>query len=116
MELNKLVDLCKTALENLKAEDLVILDVMNKSSMNDVMIFATGTSTRHVKSLANAVNVDAKAAGVHTYGLEGTEEGQWVLVDLGDVVVHVMLADIREFYQLERLWAPEGSSEKVEKA
>ena len=72
--------------------------------MNDVLVFATGISTRHVKSLAISLNADAKKAGIEPFGIEGADEGQWALVDLGDVVVHIMLPDVRDFYQLERLW------------
>ncbi len=104
MELKQLVELCHTALDAMKAENIITIDVTDKSSMNDVMVFATGTSTRHVKALAVSLNADAKKAGVEPFGLEGANEGQWVLVDLGDVVVHIMLPDVRDFYQLERLW------------
>ena len=104
MELKQLVELCHDVLNEMKAENIISLDVTGKSSMNDVMVFATGTSTRHVKSLAISLNATAKKAGVEPFGLEGANEGQWALVDLGDVVVHIMLPDVREFYQLERLW------------
>ncbi len=104
MELNEIVKLCETALDDMKAEDILVIDVTGKSSMSDVLIFATGTSTRHVKSLAHSVNADAKNAGLEPLGMEGANEGQWALVDLGDLVVHIMLPDVREFYQLERLW------------
>ncbi len=104
MELKQLVELCHNALDAMKAENIIIIDVTDKSSMNDVMVFATGTSTRHVKALAISLNADVKKAGVKPFGLEGADEGQWALVDLGDVVVHIMLPDVRDFYQLERLW------------
>jgi ribosome-associated protein len=104
MKLKQMVTLCHDALDAMKAEDIIMIDVTDKSSMNDVMVFATGTSTRHVKSLAVSLNADAKEAGLNPYGIEGADEGQWALVDLGDVVVHIMLASVRDFYQLERLW------------
>lgn len=104
MELEQVVKLCHNALDAMKAENIIVIDVSDKSSMNDVMIFATGTSTRHVKSLAISINADAKKEGVEPFGIEGANEGQWALVDLGDVVVHIMLPDVRDFYQLERLW------------
>ena len=104
MELKQVVKLCDQALDAMKAENIVVIDVTGRSSMSDVLVFATGTSTRHVKALAHAVNSDAKKAGLDSLGLEGADEGQWALVDLGDVVVHIMLPDVRAFYQLERLW------------
>ena len=104
MELKQVVTLCHDALEAMKAENIITIDVMGRSAMNDVMIFATGTSSRHVKSLAVSLNAAAKELGVEPYGIEGADEGQWALVDLGDVVVHIMLPDVRAFYQLERLW------------
>jgi ribosome-associated protein len=104
MELKQVVELCHTALTTIKAENIITIDVTDKSVMNDIMIFATGTSTRHVRALAISVNTDAKKAGIKPYGMEGVDEGQWALVDLGNVVVHIMLPNIREFYQLERLW------------
>ncbi len=104
MELKKIVKLCETTLDDMKAEDILVIDVTGKSSMSDVLIFATGTSTRHVKSLAHSVNANAKNAGLEPLGMEGVNEGQWALVDLGDLVIHIMLPDVREFYQLEKLW------------
>lgn len=97
-------DLAVNALEDLKAVNLVVLDVRGKSSVADYMIIASGTSDRHVKSLANNVIVEAKKAGVNPLGIEGEKVGEWVLVDLADVIVHVMLQQTRDFYQLEKLW------------
>lgn len=100
-------DLLKTvraALVELKAKDAVEIDVRGKSSVTDYMVVASGTSTRHVKSIANEVVVFAKKLDIMPLGVEGEREAEWVLVDLGDVVVHVMLPRVREFYALERLW------------
>lgn len=100
-------DLLKTvrdAVEELKARDIVEIDVRGKSSVTDYMVIASGTSTRHVKSIANEVVKFAKKLDVMPLGVEGEREAEWVLVDLGDVVVHVMLPRVREFYALERLW------------
>ncbi len=94
----------RTALEELKAKDAVEIDVRGKSSVTDFMVVASGTSTRHVKSIANEVVVFAKKLDIMPLGVEGEREAEWVLVDLGDVVVHVMLPRVREFYALERLW------------
>jgi len=92
------------ALEELKAKDIREIDVRGKTSIADTLIIASGTSTRHVKSIADEVVKYAKQAGMMPLGVEGQREAEWVLVDLGDIVVHVMLPRIREFYGLERLW------------
>ena len=92
------------ALDDLKAKDIKEIDVRGKTSITDLLIVASGTSTRHVKSIADEVVKLAKRAGVLPLGVEGEKEAEWVLVDLGDIVVHVMLPRIREFYGLERLW------------
>lgn len=99
-----LLQLALDALEEIKARDVVEIDVRDKTSVCDYMIVASGTSTRHVKSLADEVVKASKLAGYQPLGVEGEREAEWVLVDLGDVVVHVMLPRVREFYALERLW------------
>ncbi|MEO7065863.1 MAG: ribosome silencing factor [Rhodanobacter sp.] len=96
------------ALENLKAKDVVEINVQGRTSIADLLVIASGTSARHVKSIADEVVQFSKKAGVMPLGVEGEKEGEWVLVDLGDVIVHVMLPRIREFYGLERLWAVGG--------
>jgi len=100
----QLLECVRKATEELKAKDLVEIDVIGKSSVADYMVIASGTSSRHVKSIANEVVKFAKQLGVMPLGVEGEREAEWVLVDLGDVVVHVMLPRVREFYALERLW------------
>ena len=92
------------ALDELKAKDVKEIDVRGKTSIADILVIASGTSTRHVKSLADEVVRFVKKAGMMPLGVEGQREAEWVLVDLGDVIVHVMLPRIREFYGLERLW------------
>ena len=92
------------ALHELKAKDVVEIDVRGKSSVADYLVIASGTSTRHVKSIADEVVKFAKKLDVMPLGVEGEREAEWVLVDLGDVIVHVMLPRVREFYALERLW------------
>ena len=94
----------REAVEELKARDVVEIDVRGKSSVTDYMVIASGTSTRHVKSIADEVVKFAKKLDVMPLGVEGEREAEWVLVDLADVIVHVMLPRVREFYALERLW------------
>nr|WP_305955970.1 ribosome silencing factor [Pseudomonas sp. Hp2] len=94
----------RDAVEELKAKDVVEIDVRGKSSVADYLVIASGTSTRHVKAIADEVVKFAKKLDVMPLGVEGEREAEWVLVDLGDVIVHVMLPRVREFYALERLW------------
>ena len=94
----------REAVEDLKAKDVVEIDVRGKSSVADYLVIASGTSTRHVKAIADEVVRFAKKLDVMPLGVEGEREAEWVLVDLGDVIVHVMLPRVREFYALERLW------------
>ncbi|WGL16473.1 ribosome silencing factor [Microbulbifer bruguierae] len=93
------------ALEDLKGKDIVAIDVSELSDVMDTLIICTGTSSRQVKSLADNVVEDGKEAGVRPIGVEGMGQGEWVLVDYGDVVIHVMQAEIRNFYDLEKLWS-----------
>jgi ribosome-associated protein len=92
------------ALDELKARDIREIDVRGRTSIADLLIIASGTSSRHVKSIADEVVKYAKRAGMLPLGVEGEAEAEWVLVDLGDIIVHLMLPRIREFYGLERLW------------
>lgn len=93
-----------SALEDLKAQDLVILDVKEKTSVADFMVIATGASSRQVMALARNVQDLTKEHNLKFLGIEGLDTGEWVLVDLGDILVHIMQPQIREFYDLEKLW------------
>ncbi|MBV1907408.1 MAG: ribosome silencing factor [Pseudomonadales bacterium] len=104
----KLCDQVKQALEDMKGNDIVVLDVSEMTDITDFMLIVSGTSNRHVKALANAVLDKAKELGMKPIGIEGKEDLEWVLVDLGDVLVHVMHPDAREFYNLEGLWTNFG--------
>lgn len=106
-ELNAIV---QSALDDLKGQDVQTLDVTELSDVMDTLVIATGTSNRHVKSLANNVVGDAKAKGFRPIGVEGMEGGEWVLVDFGDTVVHVMLNTTRLLYELEKLWSTAPAS------
>jgi ribosome silencing factor RsfS/YbeB/iojap len=96
------------ALDDMKAKDVVVIDVRQRTSITDDLVFASGTSTRHVKAIADEVVKAAKAIQMPPIGVEGEKEAEWVLVDLADIVVHVMLPKTREFYALERMWGSAG--------
>jgi ribosome-associated protein len=100
----KLLALTEEALAEVKARDVRVLDVHDLTPLADYMVIASGTSDRHVKSLADHVIAQATAAGWPVLGVEGREGGEWVLVDLRDVVVHIMQPKARDFYKLESLW------------
>jgi ribosome-associated protein len=111
MESEQFTHYIVAALDDLKAVNTVTLDVRALTDVMDFMVIASGTSNRHVKSLASHVSVEAKKQGIAPMGAEGEDAGEWVLVDFGDVVVHVMLPATRDFYDLERLWTvPEAIS------
>lgn len=98
-------DIVINALEEVKAQDIVSIDVREFTDMMDSMVVATGSSNRQVKSLASNVAVEGKKAGFQLIGVEGDDTSEWILVDFGDVTIHVMLPATRSFYDLERLWA-----------
>ena len=105
MQLEQLKELVVDTLNDMKARDITVMDVRGKTAVTDYMIVASGTSDRHVKALAETVAYKAKEAGEAPLGSEGVEDGEWALVDLNGVVVHVMLPKVRDFYNLERLWS-----------
>lgn len=104
IESDELKEQVLESLDNLKAIDVRVLDVRQLTDFTDYMVVATGTSNRHVQSLVNNVAEDVKEKGVKPLGIEGKESGDWILIDLVDVVVHVMTSAARELYDLERLW------------
>jgi len=105
MKAEQLTQLVVEALDDMKAQNVHVIDVRDKTSVTDVMIISSGTSARQVKSQAERVVEKSKESGVMPIGVEGEKEAEWVLVDLGDVVVHIMQPTIRDFYHLEKLWA-----------
>ena len=104
MQAEEIKDRVLAELDELKAQNIVALDVRALTSIADYMVIASGTSDRHVKALSGKVVEALKADGQKALGVEGEKEGEWVLVDFGDVIVHVMLPQVREFYKLENLW------------
>lgn len=99
-------DLAIKTLDDMKGIDIVSLDVRTLTAITDYMVVCTGRSTRQIKALGDTVAYKAKEAGINPVRTEGEHDSEWVLIDLGDVVVHVMLATAREFYSLEDLWEP----------
>jgi ribosome-associated protein len=99
-----IVPIVAGALDEMKAVNVAVLDVANLTDITDTMIIASGNSDRHVRSIADRVIEHAKKAGFRPMGVEGERDGEWVLVDLQDVIVHIMLPRVREFYRLESLW------------
>ena len=105
MNLEQQLDTIIKSLDELKAEDIVTLKVLEQSADMEAIVIATGRSTQHTRGIANNLKLDAKLAGMETLGMEGLEHGDWVLVDLAEVVVHIMTEQTREFYKLEKLWS-----------
>jgi len=104
MQVVALRDLVVSTLQDMKALDIQVIDVRGKTTITDFFIVASGTSDRHVKATAEAVAFRAKQAGEAALGTEGLDDGEWALIDLNGVVVHVMQQRVRDFYQIERLW------------
>ncbi len=110
LSVEALRDLVVGVLDEMKGHDIQVLDVRGKTSITDYFVIASGTSDRHVKSMAEAVAFKAKLAGEPPLGTEGVNEGEWALVDLNGVVVHVMQPRVRDFYQLEKLWSVDAEA------
>jgi ribosome-associated protein len=116
MQVVALRDLVVSTLKDMKALGIQVIDVRGKTTITDYFIVASGTSDRHVKSTAEAVAFKAKQAGETVLGTEGVDDGEWALIDLNGVVVHVMQQRVRDFYQLERLWSMDvPAAEKLAK-
>lgn len=106
MRVDKLVNVTVTALEDIKARDIVVLDVRKMTSLFDKVIIASADSSRQSKALSSRVQEKLKAIGARIHGVEGEQTGEWILVDLGTVVVHIMQPATRQYYNLEELWTP----------
>ena len=109
-DLQKMVEVAVNALEDIKAKDIVVIDTSEKTSLFARMIIASGDSSRQVRALANNVSVSLKEAGFPLIGSEGQDSGEWALVDADELVVHVMLPAVRDFYDIEALWGGEKPS------
>jgi iojap-related protein len=105
MKLKEQLKVVTDTIEELKGEDIITLKVLEQSADIEAIVVATGRSIQHVRGIANNLKIEAKRLGMKVVGIEGTETGHWVLVDLAEVVVHVMTEKTREFYKLERLWS-----------
>ena len=114
LSFEQLQELVTSALEDFKAKDIQQIDVSGQNPLTDMFVIASGNSTRHIKSMAENLVMKAKAAGCPPLGVEGDRDAEWVLVDLNDVIVHLMLPQTRAFYNLEKLW--QASSERRDKA
>ena len=110
MDSKKLTQLVVDALEDIKGIDIKVIDVQNKTTITDVMVIASGNSNRQVKALVDSVVTKCKENEMPPLGVEGTDAGEWALIDLGDVVVHIMQPSIRDFYNIEKLWGEESPS------
>jgi ribosome-associated protein len=111
MKLEEQLKVVTDTIEELKGEDIITLKVLKQSADIEAIVVATGRSIQHVRGIANNIKIEAKRLGMKVVGIEGTETGHWVLVDLAEVVVHVMTEKTREFYMLERLWSGSESSD-----
>jgi ribosome-associated protein len=112
MRLDRLVKTVVDALEDIKGRDIVVMDVRRMTALFDKVIVVSGDSTRQNNALANHVQDKAKALGATVHGVEGTDPGEWVLVDLGAVIVHVLQPTVRQHYNLEELWGKEAPAPK----
>lgn len=109
---DRLLEIVLAALDDIKGVDIKVIDVRDLTSITDRMVIVSGTSSRHIKAMADNVVLETKRNGFPALGVEGENGSEWVLVDLADVVVHIMMPEIREFYALEKLWSV-GSHQSV---
>ncbi len=107
MNLTEQIKVVENVIEDLKGENIVTLNVMKQSDEMEAIIISTGRSIQHARGIANNVSIEAKRLNMPVLGTEGVEFSEWVLVDLGEVIVHIMTEKMREFYKLEKLWSTE---------
>ena len=106
------MDVVTASLDDDKAQDVVVIDLSGKTDFADYMVIATGTSQRHVASMAEHLREKLKSTGLSKVPVEGLDQGDWVLIDGGDIVVHVFRADVRKFYELEKIWGASATRSK----
>lgn len=116
MRLDKISRTAVAALEDIKGHDIVVLDVRKLTALFDKIIIASGDSSRQIKALSRSVQDRLKAAGATVYGVEGEDNGEWVLVDLGGTIVHIMHPAVRQYYNLEELWGSSRSASAARRA
>lgn len=116
MQLEALTQLVIDALEDIKAINISVIDVARKTTITDKMIVASGNSNRQVKALVDSVLEACKKQGAMILGTEGLDTGEWALIDLGDIIVHVMQPSVRDFYNLEKLWGEQSPEQEQEEA
>lgn len=112
MNSEKILKVVANALDDIKAKDIITLNVKGLTSITDVIIVCSGTSTRHVKAIKDRILEYSAKEKIKPLGVEGEQEGEWVLVDLNEVIIHIMMPEIRSFYQLEKLWDIEPKKTK----
>ncbi len=108
MEIEKIKDIVITALEDIKGFQIKIINVRGKSNFTDIMVIVSGNTARQVKALGSNLLIVAGENDIKVLGSEGEQQGEWMLIDLGDIVVHIMQPDIRDFYNLEKLWGDDS--------
>ena len=111
MNLDEQIKVVENVIDDLKGENVVTLNVMKQSDDMEAIIIATGKSIQHARGIANNVSIEAKRLNMMVLGTEGAEFSEWILVDLGEVVVHIMTEKTREFYKLEKLWTSEDDED-----
>ena len=116
MQTNELLTLVTAELDERKGQSITVIDVKDRSSVTDFMVLVTATSERHGQSLSSYITIKVKEHGMKPLGLEGEQGSDWVLLDLGDIVLHIMTTQARERYQLEKLWSIETRREEIKEA
>ena len=111
MNLDEQIKVVENVIDDLKGENVVTINVMKQSDDMEAIIIATGKSIQHARGIANNVNIEAKRLNMMVLGTEGAEFSEWILVDLGEVIVHIMTEKTREFYKLEKLWTSEDDED-----
>lgn len=113
MQTNELLSLITAELDERKGQRITVIDVKDRSSVTDFMVLVTSTSERHNQALSNYITIKVKEQGMKPLGVEGVQGSNWVLLDLGDIVLHIMTTQARELYQLEKLWSIETRREEI---